>query len=109
MADLTVREGTAVKITGTFTDADSTAFDPDDVYVSYTNPAGTTTTASYNGGAGDVSKDGTGIYSFWMDTRASGAGDGVWTVTMYSDDTTTSSLVSERKTIDVTPADAVSS
>lgn len=101
--DFRVRQGTAVKIRGTFQDANDVVFDPDvDVLVSHTDPNDNLTTAKYT--LAEITRESEGIYVYWLDTRAA---SGDWTITMYSDDSTLGKHASERKTIRVEAADAV--
>lgn len=62
--------GDLVRVTGTFTDADDAATDPDVVRVKYQDPSGNDTTDVY--GVGSTVKSGTGVY--YLDIDADEAG-----------------------------------
>lgn len=71
--------GDLVRVTGTLTDADGTATDPNTVAFKIKTPAGATTTYTYGVDA-EVKKSATGIYYMDVSTTA----EGNWYYRIYS-------------------------
>lgn len=71
--------GDAVRCTGTFTDANEIAYDPDNVYFQWRTPNGTLHTRQYGVDAA-VQKSSTGVYIYDLNVDA----DGMWQYRWYA-------------------------
>lgn len=61
--------GTAVTVTGTWTNkATGTPVDPSDARVDVVGPNGVSTTYTYSGGTGTVTRTSAGVYTYTVDT-----------------------------------------
>jgi len=69
--------GDTIRLVGTFTDPinSDVATDPTEVTLTVTDPSGNSDSYTYDGGAGDVAKDSTGIYHYDLAIDEAG----IWT------------------------------
>lgn len=64
--------GDQVRLTATFTDTASAPSDPSEVTLRHRDPAGNVAAEIYNGGAGNVVRDGAGAYHLDLDIDEAG-------------------------------------